>query len=91
MDSQHTLGPWNYNPQSANRLTGPNGETVAATYGGIVGAAEQNANTRLIAFAPSMYEYIKKMATRGDQEAQAIGAAVEGLVSEHKESDSVSP
>ena len=89
--SQHTSGPWSYNPRSANRLTGPKGETVAATYGGTVGTAEQDANTRLIASAPAMYEYIKKRAAEGEQEAQSIVAAVEGAISEKEEPGASAP
>ena len=69
---KHTPGPWSYNPNSANRVMGPKGETVAATYGGIVGTAEQVANTRLFVAAPMMLAYVAKKAGDGDEEAQGI-------------------
>ena len=76
--SRHTQGPWSYNEESPNRVTAPQGDTVAATYGGMVGMEEQVSNTRLIASAPTMYEYIGRKAAEGDQEAQAIVSAIEG-------------
>jgi hypothetical protein len=76
--SQHTPGPWTYNDRSANRVTGPGGDVIAATYGGIVGTHEQVSNTRLIAFAPAMYSYIEKRASEGDEQARIIVADVEG-------------
>ena len=75
--SRHTPGPWQYNPQSANRVTGPDGQIVAATYGGMTDDEEQVANTRLIASAPAMYDFIEKKALDGDQEAQAMVAGIE--------------
>ncbi len=75
--SGHTPGPWQYNPQSANRVLGPGGQTVAATYGGRLDDEEQVANTRLIASAPVMYDYVEKKALEGDHEAQTIVAGVE--------------
>mgnify|MGYP001411440368 CR=1 FL=1 len=76
--SRHTPGPWIYNKNSANRVTGPNGATIAATYGGIVGTQEQDSNTRLIANAPTMYKYVVKRAAEGDEEAGSIVAVFEG-------------
>ena len=76
--SRHTPGPWHYNPHSPNRVTAPNGQTVAATYGGALGDEEQVANTRLVASTPAMYEYVSKKAEEGDQDAQAIVATIEG-------------
>ena len=75
--SRHTKGPWSYNEESPTRVTAPEGDTVAATYGGMVGIEEQASNTRLIALAPTMYEYIVGKASEGDQEAQAIVSAIE--------------
>ena len=76
--SQHTPGPWHLNEQSPTRVTSSDGQTVAATYGGIVGSPEQVANGRLITSAPAMYEYIAKRAAEGDEEAQAIIDGVDG-------------
>ena len=73
----HTRGPWSYNDRSANRVIGPDNQVVAATYGGSVGDAEQAANTRLIAAAPSMYEYLTGRAAVGDSEAGEILAALD--------------
>ena len=74
----HTSGPWSYNDKSANRVLGPDNQVVAATYGGSVGDAEQAANTRLIAAAPAMYEYLADRAAEGDSEAGEIVSALEG-------------
>lgn len=71
-DLTHTPGPWSYNEQSANRVLGPDNQVVAATYGGSVGDTEQAANTRLIAAAPSMYEYLASKAAGGDSAAAEI-------------------
>ncbi|MDP7578676.1 MAG: hypothetical protein QGF12_03950 [SAR202 cluster bacterium] len=70
--SEHTSGPWGYNPESPNRVTGPRGETISATYGGMVGYQEQFANTRLIANAPVMLDYVVGRARDGDQGAKTI-------------------
>jgi hypothetical protein len=51
---------------------------VAATYGGIVGEPEQVANTRLIASVPTMYDYLTRKASEGDDGARQIVAAIEG-------------
>ena len=72
IDSEHTPGPWGYNPDSPNRVTGPRGETISATYGGMVGDKEQLANARLISNAPAMLEYIARRAAAGDEEANGI-------------------
>ena len=68
----HTAGPWSYNENSANRVLGPDNQVVAATYGGSVGDEEQAANTRLIAAAPAMYDYLAGRASEGDSDAVAI-------------------
>ena len=70
--SEHTSGPWVYKPESPNRVTGPGGETISATYGGMVGYEEQLANTRLIANAPVMFEYVVSRAQEGDENAKTI-------------------
>jgi hypothetical protein len=73
----HTPGPWSYNDRSANRVLGPDNQVVAATYGGAVGDGEQAANTRLIAAAPSMYEYLIGRAAAGDSAAVEILATLD--------------
>lgn len=77
VESRYTSGPWTYNEKSANRVTGPEGVTIAATYGGIVGTEEQVYNTRLIANAPAMFEYILNRAAEGDKQAKQIIADIE--------------
>ena len=76
--SRHTPAPWSYNERSPSRVTAPGGETIAATYGGQLGFEEQVSNTRLLASAPVMYEYIVKKAAEGDEDAKAIIARVDG-------------
>ena len=57
---EHTSGQWDYETKaSPTRITGPKGQTVAAVYGGFVGSKEQQANARLIALAPALFEYIE--------------------------------
>ena len=73
----HTPGPWSYNDKSANRVLGPDNQVVAATYGGTVGDGEQASNTRLIAAAPAMYEYLTGRAAAGDAEAGEILATLD--------------
>ena len=68
----HTPGPWSYNEKSANRVLGPDNQVIAAIYGGAVGDAEQAANTRLIAAAPAMYDYLVGRASTGDSAAAEI-------------------
>ena len=80
--TKHTPGPWRYEEHSPNRIMAPNGETVAAVYGGFVGTAEQVSNVRLIAAVPAMYEYIGSKAASGDPDAQAIITALESPVVE---------
>ena len=70
--SGHTTGPWKYNPESPNRVMGPSGETISATYGGMLGDQEQLANTRLIANSPMLLEYVTSRARDGDQDAKTI-------------------
>jgi len=72
MAEGHTPGPWKYNLESPNRVTGPEAQTVAATYGGMVGHEEQLANARLIASVPTLFEFVSQRARDGDLEAAAI-------------------
>ena len=75
---KHTRGPWKYNELSANRVLGPDDQVVAATYGGFVGSGEQEANTRLVAAAPAMYEYVSAKASEGEQDAKVLLASIDG-------------
>lgn len=70
--SNHTPGPWSYNENSPNRITAPSGETIGATYGAQLGFEQQVSNTKLISFAPIMYEYIHDRAIDGDSNAKSI-------------------
>ena len=70
--TNHTPGPWKYNVDSTNRIMTTDNSVVAATYGGFLGHIEQAANTRLIAAAPEMYEYVVRRASAGDLDAQAL-------------------
>jgi hypothetical protein len=74
----HTPGPWSFNENSANRVFGTDNQVVAATYGGTVGDSEQAANTRLIAAAPAMYDFLTRKASAGDADASDILSAIDG-------------
>ena len=74
--AQHTPGPWHLECHTGEiRIFPPSPERC--------GIAELNgtnetsqANARLIAAAPTMYEYIRKKAGEGDSEAVGIWEAV---------------
>ena len=53
-----TPGPWQHNPENPTRLQGPKDETIGALYGDVVGVDNQFANARLMAAAPTMYQYL---------------------------------
>ena len=74
----HTPGPWSYNELSANRILGPDNQVIAASYGGTVGDQEQTNNTRLIASAPILYEFLSQKVSEGDQSAREILKIIEG-------------
>lgn len=71
-EEKHTPGPWKHKEDNPTRIMGPDDETVAAVYGGMVGDKFQLANARLIAAAPSIYEYIQNKAMDGDKDAQTF-------------------
>ena len=71
--TEHTRGPWVVHGPTAYCVSGPDG--------GFVGRAdttrpEWEANLRLMAAAPTMYEYIARKAQEGDPDAQKIVALV---------------
>jgi hypothetical protein len=68
----YTTGPWVFDKDNPVRVLDNTGITIAATYGGMVGDIEQEANTKLIASVPNMFEYIKNRAKTGDTAAQEI-------------------
>lgn len=70
---KHTSGPWKLRPPS---LTGfaidtPKGMFLVSC-SGIPKREEWEANGKLIAAAPTMYDYIERQAERGDKEANSI-------------------
>ena len=69
---KYTTGPWVFDKDNPVRVLGNTGETIAATYGGMVGDIEQESNTKLNASVPNMFEYIKTQAKTGDTAAQEI-------------------
>ena len=76
--TKYTPGPWNYNELSPNRVMGPDNQVVAATYGGFVGSDEQASNTRIVAAAPVLYEYVLRRASKGDPDAKSLLATIDG-------------
>ena len=69
---KYTTGPWVFDKDNPVRVLGNTGETIAATYGGMVGDIEQESNTKLIASAPNMFEYIEIPAKGAEICAQEI-------------------
>lgn len=71
---KHTPGRW-----TARRMhTGgfdifdERGRDVVTVYGGGVGTESREANARLIAASPAMYDYVASKADAGDEEALKI-------------------
>ena len=64
-----TPGPWQHNPQNPSRLQGPKDETIGALYGHVVGIDNQFTNARLMAAAPTMYQYLS---TQSDDKSTSI-------------------
>ena len=71
-EEKHTPGPWTHKEDNPTRIIGPGDETIAAVYGGMVGDMVQLANARIIAAAPSIYEYVQNKAIDGDKDAQTF-------------------
>ena len=86
MTAQHTPGPW----EVADCLMNEDERWVhSSELGGViagvwpwgddeVGEQQREANARLIAAAPRMYDYISARADTGDAEAVAILEAIHG-------------
>jgi len=91
MSAQHTPGPWKWWDKSTGRperydlckLIAANGKRIFGGYGGegfsaIGKTPEDEANARLIAAAPRMFDRIALLAADGDLEAIAILESVNG-------------
>ena len=77
---QHTPGPWDVEPKGSRHFVdGPDGLTVAyLDRAGVRERAEIEANARLIAAAPTMFDYLTLLASRGNDEAHEIIKKVTG-------------
>ena len=90
MKMKHTPGPWIYGPETGpdcTRIDAENGRVIAAVRSCEITSWEQSrpiyswseegaANARLIAAAPTMYEYIASSASNGCAEARKIMEAI---------------
>lgn len=77
---QHTPGPWDVEPKGSRHFVdGADGLTVAyLDRAGVRERAEIEANARLIAAAPTMFDYLTLLALRGDNEAHEIIKKIAG-------------
>lgn len=73
--AKHTPGPWMYHKQLNGSLTffGENGNRAILSAARLI---NQEANARLIAASPTMYEYINQRANEGDAHAAKIIASI---------------
>jgi hypothetical protein len=73
-ETKHTPGPWTYqrSPSDTCDFEVCSSELLIAGEYGI----EDEANARLIAASPKMYDYIAAKAAAGDDEARAIVEAI---------------
>ena len=71
MKTQHTPGPWTVDNQY---IHGPDGIRFLA----VAGDGAGQANARLIAAAPTMFDYLTLLALRGDNEAHEIIKKITG-------------
>ena len=86
MNDQFTPGPWNItesvftNSDSVESHIGTPAITCAVVYAEKLGmnAKEQAANARLIASAPTMFDYLTLLASRGNDEAHEIIKKIAG-------------
>ncbi len=79
MKTQHTPGPWReqgngtlLHPQSHRPLTTVRIETSLGSFEILDETNEPDANARLIAAAPTMYDYLTLLASGGDDKAHEI-------------------
>lgn len=97
-ENKHTPGPWKYSFESpavdsvwaivtdraggiianVNPETGPDATSAPATR-----KMPADANARLIAAAPTMYNFVASKAASGDNEALAIMGAINGNAEGH--------
>jgi len=80
--AQHTPGPWSVLNDEAIKIKAHDGTLATVTHLHLRGRRDTNqveANARLIAACPTMFEYVERRAVSGDQEAiyilEAINAA----------------
>ena len=71
MKTQHTPGPWTVDNQY---IHGPDGIRFLA----VAGDGAGQANARLIASAPTMFDYLTLLASRGNDEAHEIIKKITG-------------
>ena len=82
MKTQHTPGPWAFRPQNypgsrhLSHYEIRSGNDMVATGAAHLLAAE--ANARLIASAPTMFDYLTLLASRGNDEAHEIIKKITG-------------
>ena len=80
MKTQHTPGPWDVEPKGSRHFVdGADGLTVAyLDRAGVRERAEIEANACLIASAPTMFDYLTLLASRGNDEAHEIIKKITG-------------
>jgi hypothetical protein len=78
MSEKHTPGPWKTERHSATiAIRDANDKIIGEIYGSITRPErEWHANARLIAACPTMYDYIRRRAEEGDEDAVKIIAAI---------------
>lgn len=80
--SQYTPGPWRVADDEGGMIGDFHIESSEGVYvaacGSESGRSEAEANAKLIALCPAMYEFIKKRATMGDESAKSLIASAEG-------------
>lgn len=69
--TKHTAGPWEVQGNNIVATKG-NVDVAVICYSGEHFTGEDKANARLIAAAPTMYEFIAKVSADGSVEAKAI-------------------
>ncbi len=76
--SKHTPGPWHYMAGTHSHYDSE-GKAIARVYGPRgIDCSRRDANARLIAIAPEMYDYIASAASNGCADAQRLIAKAGG-------------
>lgn len=70
--TEHTPGPWHGQASGSKREIVADHEVIAEVW------QNRGPNARLIAAAPTMYEYVALRAANGDSEAAAIVEGING-------------